>query len=192
MKVLMIGDVVASPGHCSARAHTGSARAVCNRSSPDECENVAAGFSIPVVAEQLSPPHRRKTSGNHIFDKRKRLNTSASSPVCLRPANYPPGRPGVGSGGRACRYKGSGNQLMGVWFYATSDDPFRIVEGLVNSLSQKLRCAGGHACGGDFRKGRDGMVSGRPRFDRRRDRTRKCQPQTRESFPRTAYLTTLV
>jgi metallophosphoesterase (TIGR00282 family) len=143
MKVLMIGDVVAKPGRIAVLERIQDLReqyaidlALMN------AENVAGGFSItPSLAEQLfAAGIDVMTSGNHIFDKKEAIEYVSKQPRLLRPANYPPGTPGSGLWqGEIRGTKVAVINLMGRVFMPPSDDPFRIVEGLVSSLSSDIK-----------------------------------------------------
>jgi len=143
MKVLMIGDVVAKPGRIAVLERIQDLReqyaidlALMN------AENVAGGFSItPSLAEQLfAAGIDVMTSGNHIFDKKEAIDYVVKQPRLLRPANYPPGTPGSGLWqGEVGGTKVAVINIMGRVFMPPSDDPFRIVEGLVSSLSSETK-----------------------------------------------------
>jgi hypothetical protein len=143
MKVLMIGDVVARPGRIAVLERIQDLReqyaidlALMN------AENVAGGFSItPSLAEQLfAAGIDIMTSGNHIFDKKEAIDYIARQPRLLRPANYPPGTPGSGLWqGEIRGTKVAVINLMGRVFMPPSDDPFRVVEGLVSSLPSEIK-----------------------------------------------------
>lgn len=143
MKVLMIGDVVAKPGRLAVLERIQDLReqydvdlALMN------AENVAGGFSItPSMAEQLfNSGIDVMTSGNHIFDKREAIEYIGRQPRLLRPANYPPGTPGSGLWtGEVKGVKVAVLNLMGRVFMPPSDDPFRIAEGLLQSLATEIR-----------------------------------------------------
>jgi 2',3'-cyclic-nucleotide 2'-phosphodiesterase len=151
MKVLMIGDVVAKPGRIAVLERIQDLReqyaidlAVMN------AENVAGGFSItPSLAEQLfAAGIDVMTSGNHIFDKKEAIEYIGKQPRLLRPANYPPGTPGSGLWeGEIRGTRVAVINVMGRVFMPPSDDPFRIVEELVSSLSSdtKVRLVDVHA-----------------------------------------------
>jgi hypothetical protein len=80
------------------------------------------------------------TSGNHIFDKKEAIDYVARQPRLLRPANYPPGTPGSGLWqGQIGETKVAVINLMGRVFMPPSDDPFRIVDGLVSSLPSEVK-----------------------------------------------------
>ena len=139
----MIGDVVARPGRIAVleriqdlREQNGIDLAVMN------AENVAGGFSItPHLADELfASGIDVMTSGNHIFDKREVIPYIDSQPRLLRPANYPPGTPGKGMWvGNVQGTPVAVVSLMGRVFMPPVDDPFRVVDELVNSLAAEVK-----------------------------------------------------
>jgi metallophosphoesterase (TIGR00282 family) len=151
MKILMIGDVVAKPGRLAVLDRLQDLReqhqidmALMN------AENVAGGFSItPSLADQLFRAGIDiMTSGNHIFDKREAIDYIATQPRLLRPANYPPGTPGSGVWtGEIKGVKVAVLNLMGRVFMPPSDDPFRVVDSLLMTISAdtKVRIVDMHA-----------------------------------------------
>jgi len=75
------------------------------------------------------------TSGNHIWDKREFRGYLEDSDRVIRPANYPPGSPGRGSGIFTVEGVNVGVvNLMGRVFMPTVDDPFRVGRDLVDGL----------------------------------------------------------
>jgi 2',3'-cyclic-nucleotide 2'-phosphodiesterase len=143
MNVLMIGDVVAKPGRIAVLERIQDLReqyaidlALMN------AENVAGGFSItPSLGEQLfAAGIDVMTSGNHIFDKKEAIEYVGRQPRLLRPANYPPGTPGSGLWvGEVGGAKVAVINVMGRVFMPPSDDPFRIVDALLGTLSDDTR-----------------------------------------------------
>ena len=99
MKVLMIGDVVGTPG---LRAVTDRLPDIRRKHNLDlvvaNIENVAngAGIQAALVEEMLSAGVDVMTSGNHAFDRREIADHFKIEPRLLRPANYPEGVPGAG------------------------------------------------------------------------------------------------
>jgi metallophosphoesterase (TIGR00282 family) len=138
MKILMIGDVVAKPGRIAVLERIQDLReqhqidfAIMN------AENLAGGFSVtPSLCEQLfSSGIDVMTSGNHIFDKKEAIEYIRKQPRLLRPANYPPNTPG--SGYWAGEVNGAHVAVMNVMgrvFMPPSDDPFRIIDTVLDSL----------------------------------------------------------
>lgn len=138
MKILMIGDVVAKPGRVAVLERIQDLReqhqidlAIMN------AENLAGGFSVtPALCEQLfSTGIDVMTSGNHIFDKKEAIEYIRKQPRLLRPANYPPNTPGTGCWvGDVNGAKVAVMNVMGRVFMPPSDDPFRVIERVMNSL----------------------------------------------------------
>ena len=141
MRVLMIGDVVAKPGRIAVLERIQDLReqhhidlAVMN------AENLAGGFSVtpPLCEELFSSGIDVMTSGNHIFDKKEAIDYIRKQPRLVRPANYPPNTPGSGVwAGEVNGAHVAVMNLMGRVFMPPSDDPFRIVDQILQSLSQK-------------------------------------------------------
>ena len=138
MKVLMIGDVVSKPGRIAVLERIQDLReqhhidlAIMN------AENLAGGFSVtPQLCEQLfSSGIDVMTSGNHIFDKKEAVEYIRKQPRLLRPANYPPKTPGSGYWvGDVNGTKVAVMNVMGRVFMPPSDDPFRIIDSVLESL----------------------------------------------------------
>jgi metallophosphoesterase (TIGR00282 family) len=99
VKLLFVGDVVASPGRKTLAALLPSLR---ERTACDLCivngENAAHGLGItPRILDQLRAAGAEViTGGNHIFDKKEGLALLESEPDLLRPHNYPGDAPGRG------------------------------------------------------------------------------------------------
>jgi len=142
MKVLMIGDVVAKPGRIAVLERIQDLReqhaidlAIMN------AENLAGGFSVtPQLCEQLfSHGIDVMTSGNHIFDKKEAIDYIRKQPRLLRPANYPPNTPGSGCWvGQVNGTHVAVMNVMGRVFMPPSDDPFRVIDTVIDSLSDNV------------------------------------------------------
>src|ERR1044072_2188033 len=138
MKALMIGDVVARPGRVAVLERIQDLReqhqadlAILN------AENLAGGFSVtPSICEQLfAAGIDVMTSGNHIFAKKDAIEYIRKQPRLIRPANYPPNTPGSGFWvGEVNGTSVAGMNGMGRVFMPPSDDPFRIINDIVESL----------------------------------------------------------
>jgi len=133
VKILIIGDVVGSPG-----------RAIMKKALPlvtrmydvDYCianvENAAGGFGVTkeICDEFLGMGVDCMTSGNHIWDKKEIIPLADSIPQLLRPANYPAGQPGHGSyvgRGKDSRVPVATLNLSGrVFMNGAMDDPFTV------------------------------------------------------------------
>ena len=99
LKLLFIADAVGSPGREVVKRLLPDLRrrhdiglVVCN------CENSAAGFGCTrdSAADLFKAGVDVITGGNHIWDRREALSYLAEEPRLVRPANLPPGTPGVG------------------------------------------------------------------------------------------------
>ena len=105
-------------------------------------ENSAAGLGItPDIARRFfGCGVDVVTLGNHTWSKRDILDYIDHEPRLLRPANYPAGTPGAGSGVFACR-SGGGRvgvaNLMGRTFMEPLDDPFRLADTILESFRGK-------------------------------------------------------
>jgi 2',3'-cyclic-nucleotide 2'-phosphodiesterase len=140
MKILMIGDVVATPGRVAVLERIQDLReqhqvdlAIMN------AENLAGGFSVtPALCEQLfATGIDVMTSGNHIFDKKEAVDYIRKQPRLVRPANYPPNTPGGGFWtGEVKGTRVAVINVMGRVFMPPSDDPFRVVDQVLQSLPE--------------------------------------------------------
>jgi metallophosphoesterase (TIGR00282 family) len=144
MNILIIGDVVGSPG-----------RGIMKRALPrvfrkwdvEYCianvENAAGGFGVTreVCDELLAMGVDCMTSGNHIWDKREILPVIEQMPQLLRPANYPAQQPGKGTHvGRAkdSRVAVATLNVSGrVFMNGAMDDPFQVAEREVERLRRE-------------------------------------------------------
>ncbi|MFQ5674063.1 MAG: TIGR00282 family metallophosphoesterase [Nitrospinales bacterium] len=142
MNILFVGDIVGKPGR---RALAGALASLREQHDVDLCignaENAAGGFGLtPDVAEDLFDLGIDVlTSGNHIFDKREILPYLSREVRVLRPANYPPESPGMGS---YLANTGKGTwvgvlNLMGRVFIDTIDCPFKKADEEIKKLKQK-------------------------------------------------------
>ncbi|HSB27081.1 MAG TPA: TIGR00282 family metallophosphoesterase [Pyrinomonadaceae bacterium] len=138
MNVLIIGDVVAKPGRVAVLERIQDLREQHNiQLAIMNAENLAGGFSVtPSLCEQLfAAGIDVMTSGNHIFDKKEALDYIAKQPKLLRPANYPPNTPGSGCwSGAIDGINVAVVNVMGRVFMPPSDDPFRVVNSVLDSL----------------------------------------------------------
>jgi len=131
MNILIIGDVVGSPGRAIMKK---ALPRVFRKHDVDYCianvENAAGGFGVTreICDEILALGVDCMTSGNHIWDKREILPVIDQIPQLIRPLNYPVGQPGRGSHvGRAkdSRVPVATLNLSGrVFMNGAMDDPF--------------------------------------------------------------------
>ena len=143
MKVLIVGDVVGSPGRNAVKALVPILRAkhrldfvIVN------AENVAGGAGItPKTAQELlSAGADMLTSGQHIWRYREIGPYMAAEPRLLKPANYPAATPGFGSyiypsknGTPIGVINLLGRVFMGV---DALDDPFRAADQLIGEIKK--------------------------------------------------------
>lgn len=144
MKILFIGDIVGKPGRRAVELFLrkvqedhGVTFTVANG------ENAAGGFGItPAVSEDLFAAGIDViTTGNHVWDKKEALQLMPKEHRILRPLNYPPGTPGVGSvvmndsmGSRVAVIN-----IEGRVFMRPQDCPFRAVEDEIAALREEAR-----------------------------------------------------
>ena len=131
MNVLLIGDVVGSPGRHILKLAMPKLLA---QQDIDYCvanvENAAGGFGVTkdVCDELLDLGIDCMTSGNHIWDKKEILPFVDLIPQLLRPANYPRAQPGrgthVGRGKRSGVPVATLNLSGRVFMGGAIDDPF--------------------------------------------------------------------
>jgi len=140
MKILFLGDVIGRPGR---EALKWIAPTLIKEA--DFCivngENAAGGNGItPQIAEELfSLGVNVITTGNHIWDKKEIIPYLEKQPRLLRPANYPPGTPGVGSGVFLSR-KGKKIGVINVGgrvFMPCIECPFRKCEEEIKKIKEK-------------------------------------------------------
>jgi 2',3'-cyclic-nucleotide 2'-phosphodiesterase len=144
LKILYIGDTVASAGRAIVRTHL---RELQEAYSIDltilNCENAAPGNGVtPQMADDfLDWGVDVLTSGNHIWNKREILPYLNRQSRLLRPANYPSGNPGHGVVVVKTR---SGESvavinLQGRVYMPPIDDPFHCVDAELASLPKEVR-----------------------------------------------------
>ncbi|MDX6385455.1 MAG: 2,3-cyclic-nucleotide 2-phosphodiesterase, partial [Blastocatellia bacterium] len=139
MKLLLIGDVVGKPGRTALLDRLQDLKEQHDIDfTVMNAENVAGGFSITAaIADHLfSAGVDVMTSGNHIFDKHEVIAYIDKQPRLLRPANYPPHTPGKGMWvGEVNGVKVAVMNFLGRVFMQPADDPFRIANELIATLS---------------------------------------------------------
>lgn len=142
MKILFVGDVVGRTGRNALSIRLGR---LVDRHEVDlvvvNGENAAAGFglTLDIVREFFDLGVDVITSGNHIWDKKEIFEHLDREPRLLRPANYPPGLPGRGSG----VYETSAGipvgivNLEGRVFMNNLECPFRCADALIDDLRRQ-------------------------------------------------------
>ncbi|MFQ5508752.1 MAG: TIGR00282 family metallophosphoesterase [Leptospirillia bacterium] len=145
MRIFMIGDIVGEPGRKAVFKHLDRLReehgfdlVIAN------AENAAGGFGVThnVVRELFGMGIDVLTTGNHVWDKREAMDIIRTEKRLLRPANYPPGTPGLGSGvfTTAAGERVGVLQVMGRVFMHALDCPFRIADQEVTKLARETDC----------------------------------------------------
>jgi metallophosphoesterase (TIGR00282 family) len=144
MNILIIGDVVGSPGRAIMKK---ALPRVFRRWDIDYCianvENAAGGFGVTreVCEELMAMGVDCMTSGNHIWDKKEILPVIGQMPQLLRPANYPADQPGKGSHvgyAKDSRVAVATLNVSGrVFMNGAIDDPFRIAREEVERLRKE-------------------------------------------------------
>ena len=142
--LLFIADVIGAPGREVLRGVLKDLRrrhdvhlVICN------CENSAAGFGVTrdVARDLFEAGCDVLTGGNHLWDKREAMDYIHEEPRIVRPANLPPGAPGVGW--RV--YKASNGAAVGVVnllgrvFMKEADCPFRAVDQALEALREQAK-----------------------------------------------------
>ena len=142
MKMLMIGDVVGSPGRRilkeqlpRIRRELGVAAVVVN------AENAAAGSGITVALanEILASGADAITLGDHTWGQKEFAPTIGQLANTVRPANYPPGAPGKGWAlvtTPICRF--AVLNLLGRVFMNPMDCPFRAADAALNEMPKDV------------------------------------------------------
>jgi metallophosphoesterase (TIGR00282 family) len=146
MNILIIGDVVGSPGRGILKK---AIPVVFDKHEIDYCianvENAAGGFGVTkeVCDELLDAGVDCLTSGNHIWDKKEIMGFVDLIPQLLRPLNYPEGQPGrgdhVGKGKRSRIPVATLNLSCRVFMHGSLDDPFRLGSEAVRRLREEAR-----------------------------------------------------
>lgn len=158
MRILFVGDVFGSAGRNIVEAHLPH---VIDYRKIDlvvvNGENAAGGFGLtPKLADEIFDLGTHViTTGNHVWDKRELMDYLGSVPAdsherarrILRPANYAPTNPGFGlyegmlPGGESYAVI----NLQGRVFMNTFDEPFRIVDALLERIRAKVILVDFHA-----------------------------------------------
>ncbi len=101
MKFLFVGDIVGRPGRWAASNLLPDLRKTLDIDFVvANVENAAGGFGLTkeIAHKIFSYGVDCQTSGNHIWDRKDIYPFLNEEGRLLRPANYPPGAPGKGSG----------------------------------------------------------------------------------------------
>ncbi|MDA8233256.1 MAG: TIGR00282 family metallophosphoesterase [Clostridia bacterium] len=144
MRVLMLGDIAGRPGR---KAVESEVKNLCEELDIDfviaNGENAAGGNGITreIADDLFDSGIDCLTMGNHVWDKKEIFDFIDVEKRILRPANYPPGTPGIGATVyRANREVNIGIiSLSGLVFMAELDCPFRKADELITQLSKETK-----------------------------------------------------
>ena len=150
MRIMFAGDVCGRTGRNALRENLPRLRrdfgpfdfVIVN------CENAASGFGITekVMDELFSLGIDVLTSGNHIWDKKEFVSVLGRERRVLRPANYPPGAPGVGWGLFEKQGRSIGViNLQGRAFMPPIDCPFRRADEILGEMKSSAVFVDFHA-----------------------------------------------
>lgn len=142
MKILFVGDIV---GRTGRQALVRRLDRLVDTHNVDlvvvNGENAAAGFglTIDLARELFELGVDVVTSGNHIWDKKEIFGYLDIQNRLLRPANYPSGAPGRGSGvfSTSSGVKVGVLNLEGRVFMSNLECPFRTADILVEDLRRQ-------------------------------------------------------
>jgi len=139
MKILLVGDIVGSPGRTAfARVAT----AMREQGEADfvvaNAENAAAGRGLtgPLAAELLANGADVLTLGDHAWDRKELQKTIDLEQRVLRPANFAPGCPG--RGWLSCEVLGrpvTVVNLVGRVFMRNYECPFRTIDAILRQVA---------------------------------------------------------
>jgi metallophosphoesterase (TIGR00282 family) len=144
MRVLFLGDVVGKPGRRAIQRHLPRLIDTEHLSLViANCENVADGAGVdPKSAHELFEAGVDiLTSGNHIWRHKEIIDFIETEPRLLRPANFPPGTPGVGWAfyETAAGVPVAILNLMGRVFMDSVDCPFQTAQNLLPQLKARAQ-----------------------------------------------------
>jgi metallophosphoesterase (TIGR00282 family) len=142
MRILLVGDVVGSPGRRVFREVVKRLRAESAvHAVVVNAENAAAGNGITLaLAEELFASGADViTMGDHVWGQRELETTIGGEKRLVRPVNFPPGTPGQGY---ATVQTALGPvtvvNLLGRVFMNPTDCPFRAMDALLNTLPRNV------------------------------------------------------
>lgn len=144
MRLLVIGDIVGRSGRRAVKVNVGSLKKECKIDFViANGENAAGGKGITeeIARELFSYNVDVLTMGNHVWHKREAHEYIDRETNIIRPANYPPGVPGLG----AAVYDTPGKTKVGVinlegrLFQQALDCPFRKADEILLKLREEAR-----------------------------------------------------
>ncbi|GAA0461781.1 TIGR00282 family metallophosphoesterase [Alkalibacillus silvisoli] len=141
MNILFIGDIVGRPGRTALESQLSNLKKQHNADlTIVNGENAAHGKGITkkIYQQILDWGADMVTLGNHAWDKREIFDFIDEVSNLVRPANYPEGTPGTG-----LQFIKIGNKkvavinIQGRTFMTPIDDPFTIVDGLIERAKKE-------------------------------------------------------
>jgi len=140
--ILFIADIMGKPGrYAVATLLTPLKKKYTVDFVIANVENAAGGFGVTkeIAHKIFHYGVDCQTNGNHVWDRRELLEFIGQTPNMLRPANFPPGTPGSGSG--LFTTKAGVNigviNLQGRIFMAQLDCPFRAADKEIEKLKSE-------------------------------------------------------
>ncbi len=141
MRILFVGDIVGAPGRKMVYEHLGKIIAEKNIDfTVANGENCSSGFGLNQrnYQELIDCGIDCFTMGNHTWDNKEIYRFIDQETRLVRPANYPPGLPGVGYR----EFAVAGKRLViinviGRIFMTPFDCPFRTMDALLKEHSTK-------------------------------------------------------
>ncbi len=144
MRLLVIGDIVGKPGRRAVKENlVGLVKEFKVDITIANGENSAGGNGITreVGRELFALGIDVITMGNHVWNHKEIFNYIAQEKRIVRPANYPPGAPGLGVNVFMAK-NGTGVAVMNISgrvFMPELDCPFRKVDELLEGLDSGVR-----------------------------------------------------
>lgn len=143
MKILFVGDIFGRPGKNAASKFIPK---IIEEQAVDFCiangENAAGGFGLTrnTAGKIFTYGVNVITTGNHVWDRKEAETLLEESECIIRPANYPPGVPGIGyiAAHKDGKTIGVVN-LMGRIFMNPVDCPFRAADKIIEHLRDKTK-----------------------------------------------------
>ncbi|RYD05399.1 hypothetical protein N752_08630 [Desulforamulus aquiferis] len=144
MRFLMIGDIVGNPGRRAIIDNLNYLRSELRVNFViANGENAAGGHGITKdIAKQLFTAGIDVfTMGNHVWNKKEIIDYIDKEKRLLRPANYPPGTPGLGYNiyNSPCGNKIAVINISGRVFMQELDCPFRTISQILEEINGKAK-----------------------------------------------------
>lgn len=142
MKLMMIGDVVGSPGRAMIHKYLPQLKSQYNLEAiVVNAENCAAGSGITVALanEIMASGANAITLGDHTWSQKEFAPTIGQLQNIVRPANFPPDAPGKGwtlVTTPLCRF--AVVNLIGRVFMQGGDCPFRTADAVLNEIPRDV------------------------------------------------------